>query len=210
MIDQSEYLDSKILIVDDQASNVMLLQQILSQAGYTNILSTQNPLEVLDLYKQHKPELVLLDLNMPPPDVQPARNRAAREMCRSVVGQIRTRRPDGLLVRGPVDHPVGLGQRGQRSRVSIRVLEMIVEEGDGLLEDGGHRGLDRVGRQLLGGRVDRSQPIGALHHLAASLAAGASLGDLRQAVERLRRWLPSCEADLVRLAQLERDGRVPM
>ncbi len=65
MIDQSEYLDSKILIVDDQASNVMLLQQILSQAGYTNIISTQNPLEVLDLYKKHKPELVLLDLNMP-------------------------------------------------------------------------------------------------------------------------------------------------
>ncbi len=65
MLDQNEYLDSKILIVDDQASNVMLLQQILSQAGYTNVLSTQNPLEVLDLYKKHRPELVLLDLNMP-------------------------------------------------------------------------------------------------------------------------------------------------
>ncbi len=65
MMDPNEYLDSKILIVDDQASNVLLLQQILTQAGYTNILSTQNPLEVLELYKLHKPELVLLDLNMP-------------------------------------------------------------------------------------------------------------------------------------------------
>ncbi len=64
-MNQNEYLDSKILIVDDQASNVILLQQILTQAGYTNILSTQNPLEVLELYKKHKPELVLLDLNMP-------------------------------------------------------------------------------------------------------------------------------------------------
>lgn len=64
-MDKIDCLDSKILIVDDQASNVLLLKQILAQAGYTNILSTQNPLEVLDLYKEHKPELVLLDLNMP-------------------------------------------------------------------------------------------------------------------------------------------------
>lgn len=65
MLEPDEFLSSKILIVDDQPSNVMLLEQILSQEGYTNILSTQYPKEVLGIYQKEKPELVLLDLNMP-------------------------------------------------------------------------------------------------------------------------------------------------
>jgi putative two-component system response regulator len=57
--------NSKVLIVDDQQANVMLLEQILGQAGYKQVVSTTDSREVLGLYKQHAPDLVLLDLNMP-------------------------------------------------------------------------------------------------------------------------------------------------
>jgi putative two-component system response regulator len=55
----------KILIVDDNATNVELVEQLLAQVGYTAVLSTTDPGGVLDLCTAWKPDLVLLDLHMP-------------------------------------------------------------------------------------------------------------------------------------------------
>jgi len=54
-----------ILIVDDEPANIKLLQRLLHKDGYTKIITTQNPDEVLSLYQQYEIELILLDLNMP-------------------------------------------------------------------------------------------------------------------------------------------------
>lgn len=68
MIHASDILKAKLLIVDDQAANVLLLERLLSSAGYSAILSTQNPAEVMDLHRQNRFDLILLDLNMPEMD----------------------------------------------------------------------------------------------------------------------------------------------
>ena len=65
MLPGQEYLDSKILIVDDLKENVRLLNSLLKSAGYYDIYSTTDPREVLEIYQDTKPDLVLLDLNMP-------------------------------------------------------------------------------------------------------------------------------------------------
>jgi PAS domain S-box-containing protein len=65
MLNKPDTLNAKILIVDDQEANVRLLEKMLSDAGYTNIASTMNPLEVRDLYRQNRYDLILLDLQMP-------------------------------------------------------------------------------------------------------------------------------------------------
>ncbi|HKX52260.1 MAG TPA: response regulator [Nitrosospira sp.] len=65
MVNKPDTLNAKILIVDDQEANVRLLEQMLSDAGYTNIASTMNPREVRDLYQQNRYDLILLDLQMP-------------------------------------------------------------------------------------------------------------------------------------------------
>ena len=57
--------NAKILIVDDQESNINLLDQMLSQAGYTNVSSTTNPQEVCALHRKNQYDLILLDLQMP-------------------------------------------------------------------------------------------------------------------------------------------------
>lgn len=64
-MEEINVLGSRILIVDDEAANVKLLEQMLEDEGYTNIRSTLNPLEVCDIYQICWPDLVLLDLNMP-------------------------------------------------------------------------------------------------------------------------------------------------
>ena len=49
MLDSSEILAANILIVDDQASSVSLLEQLLGDAGYTRVSSTMDPREVCAL-----------------------------------------------------------------------------------------------------------------------------------------------------------------
>ncbi len=60
-----DILNATILIVDDQESNVLLLEQLLSEAGYTNVSSTMNPLEVCGLHRKNSYDLILLDLQLP-------------------------------------------------------------------------------------------------------------------------------------------------
>ncbi len=56
---------ARILIVDDELDNVVLLRRILEPAGYTEIRHTTDPTEVPDLLDEYDPDLVLLDLLMP-------------------------------------------------------------------------------------------------------------------------------------------------
>ena len=60
-----DFLGAKILIVDDQASNVSLLEQLMSDAGYTGVTSTMKPQEVCELHRKNAYDLILLDLQMP-------------------------------------------------------------------------------------------------------------------------------------------------
>ncbi len=65
MVGAAEILNASILIVDDQEANVRLLEQLLSEAGYTRVASTMNPQEVCALHRKNAYDLILLDLQMP-------------------------------------------------------------------------------------------------------------------------------------------------
>ena len=60
--------DSKILIVDDQETNVRLLEYLLHRNGYHSIRGTTDPQAVVEIYHEFCPDLVLLDLVMPHTD----------------------------------------------------------------------------------------------------------------------------------------------
>jgi CheY-like chemotaxis protein len=65
MIDASDILNAKVLIVDDQEANVLLLEQMLREAGYACVASTMDPRAVVGLHREHRYDLILLDLQMP-------------------------------------------------------------------------------------------------------------------------------------------------
>ena len=56
---------SRILIVDDQPSNVMLLEGILQEEDFTSYRSLTDSREVLPTFIDYLPDLILLDLQMP-------------------------------------------------------------------------------------------------------------------------------------------------
>jgi adenylate cyclase len=65
MISPADILHGKILIVDDQKANVLLLEQMLQGAGYDAITSTMDSGKVCELHLVHHFDLILLDLQMP-------------------------------------------------------------------------------------------------------------------------------------------------
>ena len=56
---------ARILVVDDSADMVYLLERLLEADGYTEVVSTTDPTRVVDLYRAFHPDLILLDLHMP-------------------------------------------------------------------------------------------------------------------------------------------------
>lgn len=58
-------VNARILIVDDEAANVRLLEKMLLAKGYQNVVCTQDPQQVLPLYQELPCDLILLDLDMP-------------------------------------------------------------------------------------------------------------------------------------------------
>ncbi len=65
MISSDDILNAGILIVDDQAANVLLLEQMLREAGYRSVTSTMDPHTVCELHRANHYDLILLDLQMP-------------------------------------------------------------------------------------------------------------------------------------------------
>jgi CheY-like chemotaxis protein len=55
----------RILIVDDEEANILVLERLLRRSGYQNLVSTTDPRDALDLFLTEQPDLVLLDLAMP-------------------------------------------------------------------------------------------------------------------------------------------------
>ena len=54
-----------ILIVDDNSTNVLLLEGVLEEEGFENVESVTDPRKVTDLVASESFDLILLDINMP-------------------------------------------------------------------------------------------------------------------------------------------------
>jgi CheY-like chemotaxis protein len=63
-IERRVNMSKKILIVDDEADQRTFLSTVLEENGYASI-SAKDGVEGLELLRQEKPDLVLLDLMMP-------------------------------------------------------------------------------------------------------------------------------------------------
>jgi putative two-component system response regulator len=58
----------RLLIIDDEQENVDVLQALLEESGYSRVRTVTNSAEACEVCHSFEPDLVLLDLIMPPPD----------------------------------------------------------------------------------------------------------------------------------------------
>ncbi len=119
---------ASILVVDDQPINVQLLKRKLERAGL-GVITATNGLEALEQVKEHKPDLILLDLMMPDMDgIEVCQRLQERSDTRSIPVIFVTARTtkesklEGLAV-GAVDYitkPIDLDETVARVQTQLR------------------------------------------------------------------------------------------
>ncbi|WP_019391826.1 response regulator [Priestia filamentosa] len=61
-------MSKRILVVDDAAFMRMMIKEILTKNGYEVVAEAADGLQAIEQYKEHKPDLVTMDITMPEMD----------------------------------------------------------------------------------------------------------------------------------------------
>ena len=143
MLSPQEFFDARILIADDQVANVQLLERLLREAGYANIASTLDPLQVCALHRAKPCDLILLDLQMPGMDgFQVMQALQAQEADSTLPVIVLTAQPGHKLraleagARDFISKPFDLAEVRMRIRnmLEVRLLHKKLDEHNRLLE----------------------------------------------------------------------------
>ncbi len=116
MISSADILRGKILIVDDQEANVILIERMLRSAGYTSVSSTMNPTKVDELYRTNHYDLIILDIQMPGMD--------GFQVMERLKGRVTDEYPQVLVITADPDHKQKAMQAGAKDFVS-KPFELI-------------------------------------------------------------------------------------
>ena len=65
LVAPAEITSCRILAIDDEEANVLLLRSVLEREGYTDIHCLTDPKKAMRAYVDLEPDIVLLDLMMP-------------------------------------------------------------------------------------------------------------------------------------------------
>lgn len=65
LIETADILSRRILAIDDEEANVLLLRSVLEREGYRDIHTLTDPTAAAAAYAELAPDIVLLDLMMP-------------------------------------------------------------------------------------------------------------------------------------------------
>ncbi|MEW6982811.1 HD-GYP domain-containing protein [Colwelliaceae bacterium 6471] len=65
MMKPNQFGHERIFIIDDEPANLKLLQRMLEAQGYNELVLISDPREVISQYQLKRPDLILLDINMP-------------------------------------------------------------------------------------------------------------------------------------------------
>jgi len=64
-LESSTAAGAAVLVVDDELANVALIESILYRSGMTNVRGTTDPTTVAAMFRQERPDVLLVDLHMP-------------------------------------------------------------------------------------------------------------------------------------------------
>jgi DNA-binding NarL/FixJ family response regulator len=120
-----------VLVVDDDPYSVRLIQRILGSGGFGRVLTSTSSAEAIQLCRDERPELLLLDLTMPDPD--------GFAVLEELSDQINGDPPLRVLILSGHEHPAinrraidlgavgAIGKTGGRDQLLARLDEILAE-----------------------------------------------------------------------------------
>ena len=88
-------MGKKILIVDDNETDLLIIKRYLSRAGYNEIVSAQNVHEGIQKAEAEKPDLVILDTLLP--------DGSGFDICQAIREKYNQANPKIIIITGSVD-----------------------------------------------------------------------------------------------------------
>jgi signal transduction histidine kinase len=190
-----DYLtEAKILIVDDEPSNVRLLERILEISGCTNVCGITDSRQTLPIYFDFAPDIVLLDLNMPHFDgfaiMQQLRSAASAEdylpilvLTADITAETKRRALAGGakdFVIKPLDHTEVVLRI--RNLLETRFLHLGMQRQNALLEDQVRERTARLEEALHELRSTQEQVVKQERLRALGMMAGGIAHDFNNAL----------------------------
>jgi len=121
--------DSRILIVDDQTDNLRVLATVLDFAGYANVNCLSDSRNILPIFREFQPDLILLDLHMPHVDGLAAMDQLATAIPKDdhlpvlvLTGDSTSEAKEKALTHGAHDF---LSKPLNRTEVQLRVKNLL-------------------------------------------------------------------------------------
>jgi two-component system KDP operon response regulator KdpE len=112
---RSHTQSTRVLVVDDADSLVALVEMWLEDEGYDVVTATSGR-HAIDALESHDPDIVLLDLIIPPPD--------GLAVCRAI--QRRPRAPEVIVMTGTMD-PLRLHE-AREAGIFMLLLKPLTQE----------------------------------------------------------------------------------
>jgi two-component system NtrC family sensor kinase len=129
MPEPASLADFRILIVDDQKPNLEALILVLEVAGYQNVRCLDDSRELLSVFAEFRPDLILLDLHMPHIDGLAALDQLATVIPRGdylpiliLTGDVTSEAKEKAFSRGAHDY---LTKPLNRGEVKLRVRNLL-------------------------------------------------------------------------------------
>lgn len=161
MITASDIFHGKVLIVDDQPINILLLERMLSAAGYVSLSSTTDSSQVYEMHVNNRYDLILLDLQMPGMDGF------------QVMKSLKAVEPDGylpvLVITAQPGHKLNALEAGAKDFISkpFELAEVLVRVHNMLEVRLLHKEL-RMNNDLLEQQLHEQSALLAISHMLAS------------------------------------------
>jgi two-component system NtrC family sensor kinase len=121
--------DSRILIVDDQTDNLKVLAAVLELAGYSQVNCLNDSRNILQVFEEFQPDVILLDLHMPHVDGLAALDQLATVIPKDdylpvlvLTGDARSESKEKALSHGAHDF---LAKPLNRTEVQLRVRNLL-------------------------------------------------------------------------------------
>ncbi len=115
-----------VLYIEDNLSNLRLIEQVLGRRPRTTLLSAMQGRLGLDLAREHRPDLILLDLHLP--------DLPGQEVLRRLLDEPRTREIPVLILSadatpGHVERLLAAGARAYLTKpLDVRQLLALVDK----------------------------------------------------------------------------------